>query len=375
MRSVAGKPFLFISTMEGAPWGGSEELWSATAKYLMIRGANVAAAVKGFEVDPPQLVDLAHHGIDIVRRYSYRPWYKRLGDTIVMDNVVKKTAPSVVIISSACNYDWARWGLMCLQENVPYVVVIHAAPEWVWPDDPVVEQLRMLYERAVKCYFVSRRAIASTCLHLGWDGANSGVIWNPYRVKRDLREKWPATQPRFACVGRLEVGIKGQDLLLSAIRKLGTRVSHCIFSFYGDGPQRRSLERLCRSWKLDNVRFCGHIANPSEIWEQEQILILPSRTEAASIALMEALLSGRPAVVTDVGENSEWIKDGVNGFICDAASEGGISSGIVRALEVSDKWREMGRLAAEMMGRMVPDSPIETFGSEILQYMEGLQGR
>ena len=38
------------------------------------------------------------------------------------------------------------------------------------------------------------------------------------------------------------------------------------------------------------------------------------------LALVEAMLCGRTAVVTDVGGNAEWIEDGETGFVAEAAT-------------------------------------------------------
>ena len=38
---MSARKILFISIMEGDPWGGSEELWSEAAKALSARGVHV----------------------------------------------------------------------------------------------------------------------------------------------------------------------------------------------------------------------------------------------------------------------------------------------------------------------------------------------
>ena len=38
----------FISTMDGLPWGGSEELWSQAATRLLADGHDVLASVIGW---------------------------------------------------------------------------------------------------------------------------------------------------------------------------------------------------------------------------------------------------------------------------------------------------------------------------------------
>ena len=42
---------------------------------------------------------------------------------------------------------------------------------------------------------------------------------------------------------------------------------------------------------------------------RNHLLVLPSRAEGTPIALVEAMICARPAVVTDVGGNVEWLED------------------------------------------------------------------
>ena len=54
--------FLFISTMEGVPWGGSEELWSRAAEELIERGHKVSFCTKCWATMPVSLAVLRRKG-------------------------------------------------------------------------------------------------------------------------------------------------------------------------------------------------------------------------------------------------------------------------------------------------------------------------
>ena len=54
------------------------------------------------------------------------------------------------------------------------------------------------------------------------------------------------------------------------------------------------------------------------IWAEHHALVLPSRFEGMPLVVVEAMLCGRPCIVTDVGGNAELIRDGINGFLAKA---------------------------------------------------------
>ena len=79
-----------------------------------------------------------------------------------------------------------------------------------------------------------------------------------------------------------------------------------------------TLRRLAGMLQLDQVHFRGHVANIKEVWEQNHLLVLPSRYEGLPLALVESMWCGRPAVVTEVAGNTEVCVDNVTGFVAPA---------------------------------------------------------
>ena len=65
-------------------------------------------------------------------------------------------------------------------------------------------------------------------------------------------------------------------------------------NLFGEGPYEQSLRRLCRMLELNNVHFRGHVNNVRAIWEQNHLLVQPSRYEGVPITVIEAMLCGRP---------------------------------------------------------------------------------
>jgi hypothetical protein len=68
---ASGRTVLFVSTMDGQPWGASEELWAQSALSLVAQGIPVAASVVGWSPLHPRVLDLRARGVDLQIR---PPW-------------------------------------------------------------------------------------------------------------------------------------------------------------------------------------------------------------------------------------------------------------------------------------------------------------
>lgn len=84
----------------------------------------------------------------------------------------------------------------------------------------------------------------------------------------------------------------------------------------GTGPLEQSLREYARSLGIDDcVDFLGFRADIEEVFARSRIFVLPSRSEGLSVAMSEAMMSGLPVVVTDVGETAELVQSGENGYL------------------------------------------------------------
>jgi glycosyltransferase involved in cell wall biosynthesis len=86
----------------------------------------------------------------------------------------------------------------------------------------------------------------------------------------------------------------------------------------GDGPQRPALERLADERAAGRVRFFGSLASLDDVYAAADVALFPSRGgDSMPAALIEAGLSGLPAVTTSVGASAEVVVDGVTGTVVD----------------------------------------------------------
>ena len=112
------------------------------------------------------------------------------------------------------------------------------------------------------------------------------------------------------------------------------------------------MKTLARHYAIaDRVEFCGYVDDIRSIWQANHLLVLPSRDEGTPLALVEAMLCGRPAVVTDVGGNAEWIDDGETGFVAEAPTARSFGAALERAWLANTQWQKMGARAQKSASR------------------------
>ena len=151
----------------------------------------------------------------------------------------------------------------------------------------------------------------------------------------------------FASVGRLDVSVKGQAILLQILKSDVWKERNWILNFYGSGPDEAYLRFLVKEWNLEGkVFFKGFVLNiRKEVWSDNHILLLPSYYEGMPLTLVEAMLCGRTAVVTDVGGNSELLTNGVDGFIANATNKKSFEIALEKAWNQRREWSTYGENA------------------------------
>jgi glycosyltransferase involved in cell wall biosynthesis len=191
------------------------------------------------------------------------------------------------------------------------------------------------------------------------------VVRNPFNVPYDVVPTWPTeegSQLRMACVARLHAPSKGQDLLFEALAEPPWTDRDWRLSLYGEGPNQALLEWFAEQLGLDKrIEFKGQVNDVAGIWAKHHLLVLPSRYEGLPLVLVEAMLCGRPAVVTDVAGNCEVVAAGVSGFVAEAPSKPALRRALEQAWEHRGELRTMGEAAAVRVRELTPRDPVGAF--------------
>jgi glycosyltransferase involved in cell wall biosynthesis len=142
--------------------------------------------------------------------------------------------------------------------------------------------------------------------------------------------------------------VKDHRTLLRAFAEVFGRISDVDLLLAGDGPLRPELERLVAELGITNrVRFLGIRHDVPDLLKAADMFVLSSVSEAASITLLEAMASGKPVVVTNVGGNPEIVREGVEGLLTPRGDANAMAMAMRRLLDDRDLAMGMGCRGAE----------------------------
>lgn len=355
-----------ISTMDSLPWGGSEYLWAATAEEAIAQGHEVLISIYDWSTSHPIVKNLQKLGARILPRARFiKPQslfirgVNRLSKSINREvqsaspyQTIFDFRPDVICISQGNTYDTIHipdLRRLLYSYNIPYTVICHFNSDSLSLNDVERESISNLFSNAQQVAFVAKNNHQIAERHLASSITNSIIIKNPVNLNDKSLVKFPTSQMiSFACVARLETEWKGQDTLLEVLSTETWKSRDWICRFYGSGPDHGYIKALTSFYQLsDRIKIMGHVNDVRSIWAENHILLLPSRGEGTPLALIEAMICGRPSVVTDIGGNSEWIAEGKTGFVAEAPTTRSINAALDRAWQTQDKWQSIGKSAHE----------------------------
>ena len=380
--------FVFISTMALVPWGGSENLWHGAAKNLLTRGAAVQTQTAPWPCVPRPLEDLAANGavvtfrtfrppfaLRILRRFSsserYNAAFRRKLENRTREWISSMPSPKVIISCGSLLDDFSQ--LVWMSEGrTPYAVIVQAAGPEIWPDDGQLDVVCKLLTNARRVFFVSRHNLEDVQQCLGVELRNAELIWNPVNRGSVLRAmnvtlpNVPEGTVKLACVARLNVHAKGQDVLLRTLALGKWKARDVSLTLFGEGPHRQALHNLARYLGLEHVSFAGQVDDILSIWDTHNVGIFASRYEGLSLAVMEAMMVGRPNVVTRSCGNSEVVEDNETGFIANAVTVEALDEALERAWQRRNELSSMGVVAAQRIRELTPEDPCLELAERLL---------
>lgn len=387
----------FISTLHADPWGGSEELWSRAALVLAAEGFSVSASIRGWSPPHPRILTLIKGGVEVwcrpmphqlcnhawrlvispkqVWRLGWRGFTEpQRGLTIVeAHRFLTAMRPRLVVIAEMAAFPPIDLVELCINRQLPFVIIQQANSEWFWVPDHIADRYRIAFSAAQRCYFVSKANLRLTEKQIGCELSNAEVVWNPVDVEFGTSPPWPQPEQeleiRLASVARLDPRMKGQDILLEALAQPSWADRSWYLSLYGAGPMQDSLDRLCRRLGLSSrVTFAG-ISRPEDIWASNHALVMPSRVEGLPLVIVEAMLCGRPVIATDVAGNSEVVEDGVTGFLASAPTVASLSEALERFWARRADAQMIGEAGSQRIRQLLPRDPARIFSEKLKEVL------
>ena len=149
----------------------------------------------------------------------------------------------------------------------------------------------------------------------GVDSKNIHVISGAIATDKFYPDKTIASEYDIVLTARLSK-VKQVNLYLDIIKKIKDKQIECRALIIGDGPLLSELKAYANSLGIeDRVYFAGHQSNVLNWLQKSKIYVLTSRSEGLALSMLEGLKVGLPAIVPNVGDLSDVLVDGYNGYL------------------------------------------------------------
>ena len=161
---------------------------------------------------------------------------------------------------------------------------------------------------------------------------------------------------------RQELGMQPGDLLITSVGELNSNKNHAAamraltqcktknvhYAVAGIGEGRAALETLAEELGLSQrVHLLGFRTDVYQLLKTSDIFVFPSLREGLSVALMEAMACGLPAVVSNIRGNCDLIDEGQGGILCPSDDAEAFAAAIDKLAEDAALRQEMGEYNKE----------------------------
>ena len=370
-----------IISMIRDAWGGSEELWYDMAKVALPKGYEVLHLSYEHKPLHPKLNELISLGLREYHRPSISNQVKGLNRLIKLSiNYLRKKInspirklfgqnPDVIIYNGTCySITDEKQILHALKNfNGEFFLIGHFNENRSLTSSDIATIIKS-YQKATKVFFTNYRDIKAAEMGLDYKIPNAKVIRNPVNMKDKTIIPFPQSHTiEMAMVGNLVIIHKGQDIVLNILRKEDWKNKSWRLNIYGTGNDESLLKEMAAKFGLnEKVVFHGKVNDIRTIWQKNHILLMPSRMEGMPLAVVEAMLCGRPCIVTDVGGHIEWVNENLEGWIADKPNIESFEAAMNKGWAQKQYWDMVGRQAHKKALSLYDPNP----GKTLLGFVE-----
>ncbi|MFA5498526.1 MAG: glycosyltransferase [Candidatus Cloacimonadia bacterium] len=195
-------------------------------------------------------------------------------------------------------------------------------------------------------------------IKLGFDF--SSLTNAPTTFETPFRKEYnvPAVAKLIGIIGRL-VPIKNHNLFLEIAENILKSHPDVYFAIIGDGELRADVEADIISKGLqDRIFITGFLQNLRVVYQALDLVLLTSNNEGTPVALIEAMVSKKIIMSTQVGGVEDFVQNRLNGFYFPAGKSEGFIKEITHWLSNPEDYSNIGEKAY--------DTVIGTFSSQRL---------
>lgn len=160
----------------------------------------------------------------------------------------------------------------------------------------------------------------------------------------------PHSGPTILNVGRLAPQ-KAQDVLIDAFARVAEADKEWRLVIVGSGECEAALRQQAERRGIANrVSFVGQVDDPFPYYRAAEIFALPSRFEGTPNALLEAMSTSLPCIVSDAsGGPLEYVEDGNTGLVVTSDNVEQLAAALLRLMQAPNFRERLGRAASRRL--------------------------
>jgi glycosyltransferase involved in cell wall biosynthesis len=351
---------LFISLMNGAPWGGSELMWFRLAQWMAKEGHVVAACVYDWKGNASRFEQLALAGCQLFRLPLKKGFFYQ--------KQLRRTLSSI---------PFEEFDLVIVNQG-GYKEVVYPPFDTLWTRCKRYILFHHNYDVSEKLSKSKTASLKEWCTHASLQVAASHKIFyfldNLIGVTGGNREVWPnpigfdipiAVSPQppmvdgnyvFVILAELDIYRKAQDLVIKVLSQSKWRKRNWKLHIYGAGKDEKQLEKIIRQESIEEkIIIKKYTSNVKAVLNSSHILLHCSRIDAMPLSVVEAMSMSRPCIVSNVGDMPLWVIDSESGFVCPQLTAESVDSTLERCWNERENWDAIGRRAFGQFLKRYPD--------------------
>jgi len=267
------------------------------------------------DMDGVEVYQTYTKGVPKATKYNVERW-QRVVIRMFEDYVEKHGQPDV-IHAQCCKLAGIVAKRISIKYGIPYFITEHLSSVLYtrefgekWTRTKWLKQLMTEAYEGAKCVITVSDELVENIKPFFGDNYRHSTISNTidtdfyaYKARETVKNR----PYRFCCLAIANVRDKGYDVLIDTLKLFRNSGQNITIDIAGSGTDKAAFKKLFES--LDNVTFHGHLQKEGvkELLYQCDALVLPSRSEAQPLVILEAMSTGIPVVSTEVVPNIERI--------------------------------------------------------------------
>ena len=164
-----------------------------------------------------------------------------------------------------------------------------------------------------------------------WSRGIRKDMFSPKKRSEEIRESWNAVDRTVVLFSGRFVKYKDLDVVKGIYLKTRKdKRDDMVFVLMGKGPMENELRK-----EMPDAVFPGYLEGEelSRSYASGDIFLFPSTTETFGNVVQEAIASGLPAIVSDIGGCKEIVESSESGFVCRAKDVKEFYLSIIRLID------------------------------------------